>query len=418
MAFVRQRPHEKVLAVSGLDGSGLRDLLRSADEFGFESVDWSADSVDIVYAEALGSATKPDCRILAISRKGGTPRILAHPGSLFVYNLAVLPDGSGFVVNAFDHDAGLPQIWHIPLTGPIRQITHDLSQYQGLSLSRDGTRILTSQVRRASELWVVDRGDPASARLITEPGRRFDTPVWTRDGPVVSARFEAGKWILWATDPDGNVQRPLLQKSALDLEPSACPDRDAVVFTSGRGGTYSIWRAPSNGSDLEQLTVGPDDRVPQCVAGGLVLYQSQEGGRKAPMRVSLEGGEPASPSSLSSDELVSPDGRLVLASYVDERTHERHIAVRARDTSAVLETFSYGGRTLAWSPDSKGFADGHGPGGAAEIWYQPLGGGAARQLTRFGKDTIFGLSWSPDGRRLVCARGRFLSDMVLIQDER
>jgi len=77
-----------------------------------------------------------------------------------------------------DREAGLPQIWLIPRSGPIRHITHDLSQYAGLSLSRDGKKILTSQVGRISELWVVDRNDPAAARMVSEPGRRFDTPAW------------------------------------------------------------------------------------------------------------------------------------------------------------------------------------------------------------------------------------------------
>jgi Tol biopolymer transport system component len=406
--------------VANPDGSGQRELVRSAGGFAFVAVDWTADSLNVVYVANSGSPIQPDSRILAINRSGGTPRLLAHPGGLFVYDLAVLPDGSGFIANAFDREAGLPQIWHIPRDGPSRLLTHDLSQYQGLSLSRDGKRILTSQVGRISELWVVDRGDPASARLITEPGRRFDTPVWTRNGTVVSARFEAGKWILWATDPDGRAQHPLLQKSALDLEPSACPDRDAIVFASGRGnsgGSYNIWRA-SNGSDLKQLTFGTYDRLPQCVAGGTVLYQAQAAGKKVAMRVPFDGGESAADASLTYDQLVSPDGRLVLTPYADEKTHEHRIAVRSRETSQISGTFPYGGRTVAWAPDSLGFADARGPGINGEIWYQPLTGGAARQLTRFGKDTVFGVSWSPDGRRLVCARGRFNSDMVLIQDVR
>ena len=418
LAFIRQAQQEKVLLVSAPDASSPRELVRSKADFAFYSVDWSSDSRDIVYVETAGSPTKPDCRILSVNRNGGATRVLAHPGNLFVYDIAALPDSSGFVANAFDREAGLPQIWHISRNGPVRQITHDLSQYQGLSLSRDGKRILTSQVRRISELWVVDRTDPASAHLITEPGRRFDTPVWMRDGTIVATRFEAGKWILWATDPDGRAQRPLLQKSALDLEPSACPDREEIVFASGRSGTYNIWRASNSGTDLKQLTFGGYDRTPQCVAGGLVLYQSQASGRRAAMQVSLDGGPPGEASPLAYNQLVSPDGAQILTLHGDGSTHERRVSVRPRGSSTEQAAFPYGGRAVAWSPDSKGFADARGPGVAAEIWYQALDGTAARQLTRFAQDTIFGLSWSPDGSRLVCARGRFISDMILIEDAR
>jgi serine/threonine protein kinase/Tol biopolymer transport system component len=418
LAFVRQIAHEKVLAVSSPDGSGLKELLRSQAAFAFVAVDWSTDSREIFYVETSGSPNQPNSRILAISRNGGTPRLLVRPGGLFVYDLAVLPDGSGFVANAFDREAGLPQIWQIPRDAPARLITHDLAQYQGLSLSRDGTRILTSQVGRISELWLVDRNDPGSTQQITEPGRRFDTPVWTHDGTVVSVRVEAGKWILWATAPDGQAQHPLLQKSALDLEPSACPDRDEIVFSSGRsGGAFTIWRSSGYGSELKQLTFGAYDRLPQCVAGGTVIYQAQADTGKVNMRVPLDGGAASLLSSPTYDQLVSPDGRLMLVPYDDEKTHERRIAVRSRDSSAVVATFPYGGRAFAWAPDSQGFADARSPGGASEVWYQPLSG-PARQLTKFGKDTIFALNWSTDGHHLVCARGRFNSDMVLIHDAR
>jgi len=417
LAFVRPGPSDKVLVVSSPDGSGLRELLHGKSEFGFVSVDWSTDSRDVVFVEMSDSPTGRDCKILSVSRKGGTPQLLAHPGSLFVYDFAVLPDGSGFVANAFDREAGLPQIWLIPRKGPIRHITHDLSQYAGLSLSRDGKKILTSQVGRISELWVVDRNDPAAARMVSEPGRRFDTPAWMHGGTIVATRVEAGKFILWATAQDGQGQRPLLQKSALDLEPSACPDRDELVFASGRGGPYNIWSTSSSGSELKQLTFGESDRLPQCVGGGTVLYQSQTGPKRVSMQVPLEGGNPASVSASNYDQLVSPDGQKVLALTVDEKTRERRISVRSRDKTKLLGTFPYGGRAMAWAPDSQGFADARGPGIATEIWYQPLTG-AARQLTRFGRDTIIALSWSPDGRHLVCARGRFNSDMVLIQDAR
>jgi hypothetical protein len=105
----------------------------------------------------------------------------------------------------------------------------------------------------------------------------------------------------------------------------------------------------------------------------------------------------------------------VLTTYADQQTHERRIAIRSRDMKEVRATFPYGGRAVAWSPDSRGLADARGPGfSAQEIWFQPLSG-PARQLTHFGKETIFGLNWSPDGRSLVCTRGHFVSDMVLIQ---
>ena len=164
---------------------------------------------------------------------------MARTGKRYVYDLAPLPDGSGFLANAFDEEAGLQQIWHVGRNGAMRHVTHDLSQYQGLSMTRDGHQVLTSQVERHSELWVVDRDKPASARPIAEPGRRYDTPTWAHDGSIVSVRFEAGSFLLWKIAP-GGAEGPLLQQSVTDIEPHACPDRDDIVFSSARAGPYAV----------------------------------------------------------------------------------------------------------------------------------------------------------------------------------
>ena len=135
------------------------------------------------------------------------------------------------------------------------------------------------------------------------------------------------------------------------------------------------------------------------------------------MLTGIDGGDqaPAPDAYQSYPQFVSPDGRMVLETYIAEPNHEERIAIRTREGAARLATFVYGGKAVAWSPDSSGFADARGPGVPQEIWFQPVPSGTPKQLTHFGKDSIFALSWSPDGRQLVCARGRFISDMVLIE---
>jgi Tol biopolymer transport system component len=68
----------------------------------------------------------------------------------------------------------------------------------------------------------------------------------------------------------------------------------------------------------------------------------------------------------------------------------------------------------AWTPDSKGIAyiD---PRTRADIWIQPLDGGAPRRLTRFPSDgqEIWDFAWSTDGRRLAVARASTKNNIVL-----
>jgi eukaryotic-like serine/threonine-protein kinase len=415
LAFVRGTPGEGTLWIAAPDGSRQRELMHRRAHFPFYSIAWSVDSKEIFFVETQQSSAGMDCRIFSLRRGGGEPRQVARLGNNFIYDLVPLPDSSGFLANAFDSQAGLQQIWHVAHDGTMRHITHDLSQYQGLSATKDGHRILSNQVVRHSELWTVKRDDPASARQITEPGRRYDSPTWAHDGSIISVRSEPGNSMLWRIGADG-TDRPLTQQSKGDIEPHACTDRNDVVFSSDKSGAYGIWRILPDGSGLKQLTAGANDRYAQCVAGGIVLYWVQTGNQKTGMQVPLDGGPATASGALTSNQLVSPDGRLVLAPYTDDQTHQRRMAVKTRDLSTTLGTFPYGGRTAAWAPDSKGYADARGAGFAQEIWYQPAPQGEAKQLTKFGDDAIFDVSWSPDGQKLVCARGRFVSDLVLIEN--
>jgi len=54
--------------------------------------------------------------------------------------------------------------------------------------------------------------------------------------------------------------------------------------------------------------------------------------------------------------------------------------------------------------------------GAGNLWYQPLDGGAARQVTHFPDADIFDYSWSKDGKQLAITRGRTRTDVVRISN--
>jgi len=292
-----------------------------------------------------------------------------------------------------------------------------VGEYQGVSMTRDGKQILTNVARRDSELRVVDDHSP-EGRLITRDPQRYNWPLWTRGGSIVSLAGLNETVFLTVMHPEQPGAPRILSASGWIAHGAvaACPDRDDIVFASRRDNVTSLWHGSPERDEFRPLTNGPKDQAPQCLNGGQVVYLSN-GTEAKTMQVSLDGGAPAALTG-GWDETISPDGKLSLVSYVDPKTNSTRLAVKARSSGETLATFGTVGRVATWAPDGRGFGYTELGEGGTDVWFQSLSGGPPRRLTRFGGKTVFSFSWSPDGRRLVCAVGRINVDMVLIQGQR
>ena len=75
-----------------------------------------------------------------------------------------------------------------------------------------------------------------------------------------------------------------------------------------------------------------------------------------------------------------------------------------------------------WTPDGRAITYNITSGGVfsgvTNLWTQPLEGGQAKQSTNFTSETFFQFDWSRDGKWLVCGRGKFSSDVILISNFR
>ena len=73
---------------------------------------------------------------------------------------------------------------------------------------------------------------------------------------------------------------------------------------------------------------------------------------------------------------------------------------------------------IRWAPDGAAVTYVGRRNSVSNIWAQPLDGGQPKQLTNFTTGQIFNFDWSSDGKRLACARGDEIRDVVLISDFR
>jgi serine/threonine protein kinase/Tol biopolymer transport system component len=414
MALVRWPDHRGELWISDPDGSNQRCLLASSAAYPFYNIQWGHNGREILYAEGSATPKGITWEMKAVGVSGGSQRIVAHLGKLQPIAFAVLPDGSGLMVDGLDVDSGLHQIWRLSMSGSLTRITNDLNEYENLAATLDGRLLSAVSPSGSSELWVIEANEPRHARSISDPGGNVDGVVWSYSGAIVASM---GRPLphLWAMKPDGGEKRMLSAPGSLsERELSACPDRDEIVFVSRRTAATNIWTIHSDGSGLRQVTSGGSDHYPQCLAGGIVVYRATADNRFPMQQVSLAGGRPAVAEDVHENEFLTGDGRRKAVFYWDRDTLEGRIAVEMRDGRKVMSFPALD--TGVWEPNGGGIAYPQTLGAGSELFYQPLDGHKPSQLTHFGNSGIVGASWSPDGRLIVCLASRGKNELVLIED--
>ncbi|HVF47150.1 MAG TPA: hypothetical protein VNA17_06265 [Pyrinomonadaceae bacterium] len=71
---------------------------------------------------------------------------------------------------------------------------------------------------------------------------------------------------------------------------------------------------------------------------------------------------------------------------------------------------------MKWTPDGQAVTYQAFRDNTVNVWLQPLGGSAPRQLTNFPKGYVYFHTFSPDGTKLYVARGEQIRDAVLIKN--
>ena len=94
---------------------------------------------------------------------------------------------------------------------------------------------------------------------------------------------------------------------------------------------------------------------------------------------------------------------LNLFSIADKKTTYHNIDQRASDPTS----FAPDGKAVVYSVREKGVDN---------LWLQPLGGSAYRQLTHFTTERIMRFRFNADGSQMAIERGHYESDAVLLRE--
>jgi serine/threonine protein kinase/Tol biopolymer transport system component len=432
LAFVRDRFQERAVVIADRDGSAERTLLRMGIMAGAgtavgSSIAWSPDGKVI----AVASGDPPNSGLAPMSPAvidvtTGKIRKLTDDSWRAIPGMAWLQDGSGLVFLAVLPGEIQTQLWFVSYPGgETNRVTNDLHGYGGVGVSADGT-IVVSQSVQAGNVWI---SDPAggNATLVTT-GKNAETIIgWTADRRLIYISNTPGRF-LWAATPGGGPPRRL-PVDVTDAGPIAMASGHDWLLLQSSGLQRDMWRVKIDGTDRRPLR--PKGRhLAACVTsdGAWILYVDWESGFPTTFKMPADGGTPEPLAPRVGRPIPSPDShRFLGVLFADDMTRgPREMGIFRMSDGTLerpVEPFGplrefLGTRQPQWAPDGRSQVFLRGRGGVVNLWSQPFDGGDPQQLTKFDTDSIFSYAYSPDGKLLATARGRSISDVVLIRNFR
>jgi TolB protein len=420
------------LIVANADGTNQQTIAtrqRPNNFFSSVAPAWSPDGRKIACVGQYGSEGAP--RVLEVDIKTRSERSITSSKWGNMRAVAWLPDGNGLLLTASEETSPILQIWYISYPGgEPHRITNSAINHVSLSLSSDGTNLISDASWAPTSIWVLPVTPASSDRSLsvdTNSGKQINVTnfvgltlfnymrlSWTPDARIVYVSQESGNADIWSMKADGSDRKQLTTDPHSDTWPEVSPDGRSILFMSDRGGAENIWRMDIDGGNQTRLIGDPMELFPVFSPDGkFIYYDSADSGKETIWKMPITGGERTQVISDTSDgQAFSADGKL-LAYY-----NSGKILVVSVDGGPPIRTFDGNNTRLAWSPDGRALTYLVNRDFVPNLWIQPLDGSEARQLTNFTSQGISNYAWSRDGTKIVVARTTLKSDIVLISEAR
>jgi serine/threonine protein kinase/Tol biopolymer transport system component len=368
---------------------------------------WSPDG-SLIAVVAAKIKERRGGRVLFVDSRSGATREVTLPNAT-ASGLGWL-DHRSLVVNQPAEFPPPNQLFRLAYpAGTLSRLTNDPIDYIGLSLSSDGS-LVTGRRDARMDVWVGDGDAATGTEVVQRVPSSVERLVWSGVRVLYSA-FVSGRRAILSVTPGG---RPPEEVVVDAVTPGATSDGRTIAFvSSSTDDSLSLWTADTSGRRIARLVpsvtashvvVTPDDRS--------VLFTSLAAGTLSIWTVPIGGGTPTKLTDGAS-VAISPDGASLAytALEADGRSSLRVCTMPGCTSPRTIGAAPFDS-AAAWTPDGRGVAYVR----EGNVWVQPLGGGAPRQLTRFAENRPIGsFAWSRDGKRLAITRSIATHDIVLFR---
>ncbi len=332
-------------------------------------------------------------------------------------HLVWTPGGKGLFATIWTRARPNTQIGFLSYPGGnLRQITNDLSEYQGLNLTSDAGNIATTQYERNARFAELSLADPSHVQEHQVGSLYWFT--WVDNDKIVISNISNGPSVVDLIKNEINTLN--VAKGHYYTHSALCGPDALVVSGSTLGGALSIYKMHLDGSEPTQLTKGPVDMYPECTADGKWLFyaDNRDSGNPLLMRQPLQG-EPAQkviPSAVWHN--ISPDGKSLVTAALGNRTPLHIISTDSLQEVRSLPSTRDAEGPVAFSADNKSLFYTTRTGADTIIWRQPVDGAVPVKVTTLQGKYVYWLRPSPDGKKLGLTVGTPTSEAVLLHDLR
>lgn len=418
---------ETAISVANLDGTGARKIAsRNGRKWIDPGTSWSPDGNSLIICEGDDDREPNPLISLAIySLKDETVRSLGSGRWDRIDNSGIAWDPSGDSVYLIGSASGGEpmRIWRVSIPdGETAELTNNEKDYRGLSITADGTRLVTSEEEIRSGIWVSPDLDPMNA-VEALPARGDTWSLdWTPDGRIVYISNQSGAPEVWSMNADGTDQKQLTNDRIAKSTPSVSPDGKTVVYHSPIDG-FQLFKVPIGGgspSRIETGQTGPED-ASFSPDGKYIIFTAWPDGKQSIFRMPAGGGRAERLTNYFSVEpRYSPDGSAIACFFIAPDDQYLSLGVISAEGGAPVKKFrvpltSATSRGPLWTPDGKSINYLVLEGEKTDLWAQPLDGGDPVRLTDFDRPWIQRRAYSRDGNRIAITRGESLRNAVMLK---